>query len=130
MKTQTVPPSVLLFAATVHILEAVSPLLDPTSEFFLDLKKWGLHRPLSEHPTFYQSPLIAQYAQVILLVGLTLYGGVLVPSLKHMAIKDKEISLTWEGGIKDKITLGVFDESFQKFLKFRRIFGNLGLELY
>lgn len=117
MKVQ-VPPSVVLFAATVHGLQAVSPLLEKGTPHYINFQGYPRQKSLENHPAFSKSELLAQYIQVILLTALTLHGGVLVPSLKQVVLQEKGLVLTWEGGIRDQITLGVFDEAFQKFFKF------------
>ncbi len=115
----TIPVGVKLLHCIVQELDAISPLLEKHSiahktfkkslqsvAFFEDIPEWE-----SQHQYI-------AYVQIMMLAGLSLFGGPSIKPISHFEHDNKTIKITWSTGITEKWTLGQWDASFIQFLNF------------
>ncbi len=120
MAKSSTPPSLALLQIVIEELENILPVLIPFSELTEMIKESRKLDSLDENPRFSKTPMVIRYVQVLLLAALTLHEGILVPSLNQVSRKEDHVNLTWEGGIRDRFVLGIYDTSFKNFVRMFR----------
>lgn len=113
------PVSLLLLHCIVIKLEALLPLLEKGSLEMKTFQESLLQETYFEDiPLLEEHPLWISFVQLLLLSGLSSFGGPSVPVLNAFSFVEDEVSLTWSTGLTDKWTFGVWDERFIQFVRF------------
>ncbi|MGE4170491.1 MAG: hypothetical protein AB7F28_07215 [Candidatus Margulisiibacteriota bacterium] len=123
-----VPPSVELFLLIGRYAEAIEPVFDPNQDIFKVLKdSLRYETAFNNAPYVQNNPMLIIYLQLLLLLALTMYGGVFVPELKRLNLEDNGVTLQWSNGVRDRFTFGLFDDTFCKF--YRSVYTRLFVRL-
>lgn len=70
-------------------------------------------RSLSENPDFLNNPAIITQFQLLLLTGLSMYGGIFVPVIRSISVEGDGLKMTWDSSLSDSFTWGVWDSKTQ-----------------
>lgn len=73
---------------------------------------------LTDQPEILNSPRLISQLQILMLAALSMYGGVMVPYINNVSIRDQTIRITWDTGMVDAFTFGIHDEKFTLFSKY------------
>lgn len=68
---------------------------------------------LSENPDFLNNSGIITQFQIWLLIGLSMYGGIFIPVIRSLYSNEKGLTITWDSGLSDSLTWGVWDSKTQ-----------------
>jgi len=116
MSRLSLPTSVQVLQAIPLLLEGSETLLTPTHADFKQLKKEiCAHESLDDMALITQSPMHIRYLQALMLAGLSMYGGILVPCLKQFSFNDDTVRLSWDTGMSDQFKKGVWNTNFSNF---------------
>lgn len=113
----------LLLPASVQILQSISMLLEdsesllsPKHSDFNTLQTIIASSTYFEDSDFFMhSPTHVRYLQALMLSGLSMYGGMLIPCLKQFIFKKNQVRLSWDTGISDHFEVGVWNQNFLTF---------------
>jgi len=113
-------------AASIKLLEIISKqlpfikgLFETDSAAFKQLQAIAnSSQDLNENEDFLNSELNIHYLQFCLLLGLSMFQGVFVPSMKDCKLDDNRFSITWDSLTKDDFTFGCYDKRFIKFASY------------
>ena len=113
------PPSLALLQCIAVQCEKITPVLTPKTDYHKEINKWintdeGFEQFISENP----SKLYIHYIQTLMLVVLSMYGGILIPPIKQFSHTNGHIRIVWDSGIVDDFTLGLWDDSFSQFSRY------------
>lgn len=73
---------------------------------------------IDENQRFLQSKECIDFTQVLMLAGLSMFGGVFIPILSSIVEKDDMVKITWDSGVSDVFTWGVYDNNFKRFASY------------
>jgi len=70
------------------------------------------------HPHYLNSPRLIRYTQVLLLVGMSMFGGVQVSCLRTFSDDGTNVRITWDTGTHDTFTWGEYNTDFTRFTRY------------
>ena len=108
--------SILILETIASQLSIVTSVLTPNTPEYSQLLNWLESRTdLQDHPTLYRSEIHIRYIQTLMLVALSLYGGIFLSQIHRFEVHDADVEMIWDSGIKDTFTLGQWDDNCAKW---------------
>lgn len=108
--------SILILETIASQLSIVTSVLTPNTPEYTQLLNWLESRTdLQDHPILYRSEIHIRYIQTLMLVALSLYGGIFLSQVHHFEVHDADVEMIWDSGIKDTFTLGQWDDNCAKW---------------
>jgi hypothetical protein len=97
-------------------------LFDPKSPQFNEVKKvFALVGDYKNHPQFTQNTDAVLLTQLISLTALSMVGGVFMPIIKQLSLKDETLKLNWGNQVIDRFTFAKYDTDYEKYCKYFRL---------
>jgi hypothetical protein len=124
MSTATIPPCVKLLQITAEEANLIASLFDKKSLEFKQFKdSLRANKSFLESASFIKNESHVTYLQMLLLVGLSMHGGIFTPDVKDIfrIEKDNEVRLQWTSGASDKFFIGKITEDFKKFAAYVQV---------
>ncbi|MBH37989.1 hypothetical protein CL658_03045 [bacterium] len=113
------PPGIAIIQSVVKQLDTVQSFLKDGSEENKLLKTVLKESLIMDHDSrFLDNALFITYIQMLLLAGMSMFGGVSLSCLNSFSDHDDRVSLTWDSGVSDSFTWGIYDESFLQFISY------------
>ncbi|RAP36883.1 hypothetical protein DID80_04740 [Candidatus Marinamargulisbacteria bacterium SCGC AAA071-K20] len=119
MSYANLPVGITLIRAVTEQTEGIALSFkkgDPNYESFNSIVKGSEF--ITTNANFLATPAHITNLQILMCLALSMYGGVMVPSIKQLTYANKEIRLTWDSGITDSFTFGIIDVKFKAFSKY------------
>ena len=108
------PHSITLLTLISQNFDKNQHFFEPGSEELLSLKDvLNDSTSLSDNPSFINSPEMIRHFQTLLLCGLSMFGGIPVPVIRDIRSDDTTLKLTWDSGLSDTLSWGVWDAQTQ-----------------
>ena len=119
MAYTNLPVSISIIRAVTEQTERILPSFKKGNHFYDEFKSIVREASiLTVDSRFLASELHIIKLQIFMFLALSMYGGVVVPSIKQLHYSDHHVRLTWDSGITDKFTFGVYDDDFKAFSKY------------
>tara|TARA_B100001989_G_C24523599_1_gene457307 strand:- start:58 stop:990 length:933 start_codon:yes stop_codon:yes gene_type:complete len=113
------PVSIALLYAVTKQLETLDKFLDVKTMDFQLLKTIVSEVEIIDHDTrFLNSEHLIRYFQVTLLLGMSMFGGIMVTSITSFEDDGESVQLVWDSGVVDQFVWGQYDADFQKFIRY------------
>jgi hypothetical protein len=111
------PNSIELILALAKETERIDTVFEKNSAPFEQLKKGIMAQDdYDSVPEIVESNQSVTYLQLLLLLGLSMAEGVLIPVIKQLHYKDQKLKVVWDTGIRDEFTFGNYDDKFINFV--------------
>lgn len=118
MAKTTIPPCLEILQISSRYLDPIVPALKPGSKHHeLLMSVLSEHQRFSDSADFLKSARLISYIQILMLIGLSMYGGIFMPSVKRISESNRKVLISWENGIQDTFTIGEYDKPFEIFAK-------------
>ncbi len=96
--------------------EKTSTLFDKQSASFATLKKVARSSgTFTKNEDLLASPDAIHYVQLLLLVALSMHGGIFIPALLQLKPSESGLKIVWQNRLRSDFKWGVFDTSFSSF---------------
>lgn len=119
MSFSSVPHSISLIYTLTSLLDQNSTVLSRSHPDFSVFKDTlASCEYFDESDAFVQNEAAVGHLQILMLAGLSMFGGVLVPVLRQFSFQDDKFRLVWDSGSVDQFTFKVWDTAFLKFAKY------------
>ena len=113
------PPGVGIIQSVVSSLDDVQLYLKKGTTENKELKKVLKESSVIDHDNrFLDNPSFIMYVQMLLLSGMSMFGGVSLSCLNAYSDRDNLVSITWDTGVSDSFSWGVYDPSFLEFINY------------
>jgi hypothetical protein len=115
----TLPASLALLHCIAQQCEVVAPVFTPKTHQHRTLKDWiKTEQGFGESVSLRQSEQHVRYIQTLMLIVLSMYGGILIPPIKQFSNTDDRIRILWDSHVVDEFKLGVWDDHFLRFSQY------------
>ncbi len=115
MKT-TLPNSIVLLQTISEQMLECESFFTPNSKDFKLLQHVIKESDiLDQDERFLGNPNFIRYIQLVMLAGLSMLGGVFIPTVKSFSNKDNQISITWDTGATTAFMSGAYNKKFKDF---------------
>ena len=119
MTTSSLPKSIALLECIATQCERIEQILTPKTPEHHALTQWvSTENSFCNTPNIAQSEVHIRYIQILLLTGLSMYGGILLSAIQHFNVHQDTIRIGWDSGINDEFTFGQYDHAFLKFYQY------------
>jgi hypothetical protein len=114
--TKIFPPGIELLRITTNQLDPIIDVFKLNSQPYVQLRDLVKKTLVFDNEVdFYSSKRIIGYLQTLMLLGLSMHGGIFTPTIKTISCKNNLLKISWKSGVHDQFKFGVFDDNFKKF---------------
>jgi hypothetical protein len=119
MSYSTLPVGITLIRAVTEQTEKVSLSFKKGTDDYAEFAAIVAgSEQITQDPRLLSSKVHITKLQILMFLALSMYGGVSVPSIRQLTVDNHNVRLTWDSGITDKFTFGVYDADFKAFSKY------------
>ncbi len=113
------PPGIAIIQSVVKKLEDVQSFFIKGSDDYLLLRKVLGESDIIDHDErFLTHDGFITYMQMLLLAGMSMFGGVALSCLSCFSDDGDVVYLTWDTGVSDRFSWGIYDDSLLQFLSY------------
>jgi hypothetical protein len=119
MSYKSVPHSISLIFSICSLLDENSTVLSKSHkdyELFQDVLDSSVC--FNDRSDFIKNEAAVGHLQLLMLSGLSMYGGVLIPVMRQFSFEEGVFRIVWDSGSVDQFTFKVWDDKFLKFAKY------------
>ncbi|MEK9657446.1 MAG: hypothetical protein VW378_03620 [bacterium] len=110
------PNTIRLLECIIHHLEPILSILKNKNDeiiYFKTLIKNNTE--LNKDPSFITSEERITFLQILMLVSLSMYGGIHIPCIKQFTSTTNTVRICWDTGLIDQFNFGVYNNDFIHF---------------
>eukprot|EP01047_Picozoa_sp_COSAG01_P000206 COSAG01_NODE_3_length_63519_cov_1591.007663_24_plen_323_part_00 len=112
----TLPIGVQVLACITAQLDTLHPVFKNKNKTITSLKQIITEKKdLDTHPNFKDHPLQIQLLQTLMILSLSMYGGISIPCIKQFSYEKNKVKIKWDSGVTDHFHFGICDEAFSHF---------------
>lgn len=111
-----IPHCIEILKTTAEIAHALDPVFSVQNKAFKDLQTQLTQNPILNDTPEDQIDITTQYIQVLMLVCLSMAGGIFVTVLTQFKADKTTVSLTWNDHKTNRFTMGKNDNDFKHFI--------------
>jgi hypothetical protein len=115
MSKTIIPPGIELLKTSAQQLENCIDIFKMHSPYYIQLRDILKKAGNAERIEADTPEIVLYYIQILMLLSLSMHGGIFMPNIRTVISKKKSIQIGWDGGLHDQFNFGVFDDNFKKF---------------
>ena len=73
---------------------------------------------IDQDERFLHSPELIQYFQSMMLLGMSMFGGIMVTCLTSFSDDGLQVEMTWDSGVSDRFVWGKYNDDFRTFIRY------------
>ncbi len=122
-----VPTCIQIMQAIASQLPVIELVFNKNSIEYQRLKDlFSQNGSFVSHDGFVSSKYQVGYLQSLMLLGMSMHGGIYLPFVKSFTYKEGSVRIHWDSGVQDNFVFGQFDDHFKRFGDYYRtkVFGH------
>ena len=113
------PPGIAILQSVANKLDCVQSFLMKDNDNHRILKDVLGESSIIDHDKrFLENDAFITYMQMLLLAGMSMFGGVSLSCLNSFSDDGDDVLLTWDSGFSDRFSWGIYDDSMMKFIAY------------
>ncbi len=113
----SLPPGINILRTSIDQINQISSIFQINSPDYILLKNIiKTEESLSSSSDFINSKNCIIYIQILMLMAISMYSGIFIPSIKTFSSKNNKVTITWDNCLHDTFKFGILDKNFEKFI--------------